>query len=374
MSSCNAVEESQVDLIVSGLEYLAQGFSLFDGELRLVACNRQFLDLLDFPTELGTIGRPLGDFFRFNAERGDYGAGDIEQLVKERIALASKAEPHCFERVRPNGTVLEIRGTPLPGGGFVTTYSDVTERKTWEESLQAAKHKAEEANHAKSAFLNMVTHDLRTPLTSIRSFAEILGDDAAIDAAQRQQFLGIINSECLRLVRMINDLLDFAKIDAGRMDWCIADLDAAELVQSAVTSMTPVFADKRVALELTLPAQPLRIVGDHDRLTQVLINLLANALKFAPENVGRVSVRLAGDGNEVRFSVVDNGPGIAAEKHGEVFEEFRQVLSASGSRPPGSGLGLAICRRIVDHLGGRIWVDSTPPDGASFSFTVPYSA
>jgi signal transduction histidine kinase len=373
MPSAKAEETSRVDLIVGGLEYLAQGFSIFDSELRLVACNRRFLELLGFSEEMGSIGRPLADFFRFNAERGDYGAGDIEELVEERIVLARKAEAHCFERVRPNGTVLEVRGTPLPNGGFVTTYSDVTERKTWEESLQAAKQKAEAANQAKSAFLNMVTHDLRTPLTSIRSFAEILSDNAEIDAEQRKEFLGIINSECLRLVRMLNDLLDFAKIEAGRMDWCIEDLDAAELLQSAVTSMSPMFAEKQVALELTLPEHAPRIAADRDRLTQVIINLLSNAWKFAPENSGRVHVRLDCEAHEARISVADNGPGIPAEKHDEVFEEFRQVVSANTTHPAGTGLGLAICRRIVDHLGGRIWVESAPPDGATFSFTVPCS-
>ncbi|EXI82966.1 MAG: Non-motile and phage-resistance protein [Candidatus Accumulibacter appositus] len=374
MPPAKAEETSRVDLIVGGLEYLAQGFSIFDSELRLVACNRRFLELLGFPEEMGSIGRPLADLFRFNAERGDYGAGDIEELVKERIALARKAEAHCFERVRPNGTVLEVRGTPLPNGGFVTTYSDVTERKTWEDSLQAAKQKAEAANQAKSAFLNMVTHDLRTPLTSIRSFAEILSDNAGIDAEQRQEFLGIINSECLRLVRMLNDLLDFAKIEAGRMDWSIEELDGAELLQSAATSMTPMFAEKQVALELTLPAQAApRIAGDRDRLTQVIINLLSNAWKFAPANSGHVRVRLDCLASEARISVADNGPGIPAEKHEEVFEEFRQVVGANTTHPAGTGLGLAICRRIVDHLGGRIWVESAPPDGATFSFTVPYS-
>ncbi len=374
MPPAKAEETSRVDLIVGGLEYLAQGFSIFDSELRLVACNRRFLELLGFPEELGSIGRPLADLFRFNAERGDYGPGDIEEQVKERIALARKAEAHCFERVRPNGTVLEVCGTPLPNGGFVTTYSDVTERKTWEENLQAAKQKAEAANQAKSAFLNMVTHDLRTPLTSIRSFAEILSDNAGIDAEQQQEFLGIINSECLRLVRMLNDLLDFAKIEAGRMDWSIEDLDAAELLQSAVTSMTPMFAEKQVALELTLPAQTApHIAGDRDRLTQVIINLLSNAWKFAPENSGRVRVRLDCLASEARISVADNGPGIPAEKHDEVFEEFRQIVGANTTHPAGTGLGLAICRRIVDHLGGRIWVDGAPPDGATFSFTVPYS-
>lgn len=373
MSPTEGMEANRIHLIVGGLEYLAQGFSIFDRELRLVAWNGHFLDLLDFPAELGTFGRPLADFFRFNAERGDYGPGAIEDHVRDRIDLAMKAEPHCFERARPNGTVIEVRGTPLPGGGFVTTYTDVTERKTWEASLEAAKQKAEDANRAKSAFLNMVTHDLRTPLTSIRSFAEILSDDPEIDADKRGEFLGVINTECLRLVRMINDLLDFAKIEAGRMDWRITELDPAALAKSAVTSMTPMFEEKRVALELTLPAQVPRVTGDTDRLTQVVINLLSNAYKFAPENTGRVRVSLDSGPAGVTISVADNGPGIPPEKHEEVFEEFRQVVSASGIRPPGTGLGLAICRRIVEHLGGRIWVESTPPGGAIFRFTVPYA-
>lgn len=372
MSSDAGVEADRVHLIIGGLESLAQGFSIFDRELRLVAWNRHFLELLDFPAELGLFGRSLADFFRFNAERGDYGPGEIEDLVRDRIALASKAEAHCFERVRPDGSVIEVRGTPLPGGGFVTTYTDVTERKSWEESLQAAKQKAEEANRAKSAFLNMVTHDLRTPLTSIRSFAEILSDNPELDAAQRDEFLGVINTECLRLVRMINDLLDFAKIEAGRMDWCITALDPADLVKSAVTSIMPMFAEKGVALELILPPQAPQVTGDKDRLTQVLINLLSNAYKFVPENTGLVRVSLDCGPSEATIAVADNGPGIPPEKQEEVFEEFRQVVSASGVRPPGTGLGLTICRRFVDHLGGRIWVESAPPDGATFRFTIPY--
>lgn len=373
MASDQDREADRIHLLVGGLEYLAQGFSIFDRELRLVAWNHQFLDLLDFPAELGSFGRPLGDFFRFNAERGDYGEGPIDDLVEARIALAEKAEPHCFERVRPNGMVIEVRGTPLPGGGFVTTYTDVTERKTWEDSLQAAKQKAEDANLAKTAFLNMVTHDLRTPLTSIRSFAEILRDDPEIDAEKRGEFLGVINTECLRLVRMINDLLDFAKIEAGRMEWCITEVDPAALLKSAVASLEPMFAEKHVALELMLPPQVTPVTGDVDRLTQVVVNLLSNAWKFAPEQTGRVSVNLDCRPTEATVTVTDNGPGIPPEKHDEVFQEFRQVINASGTAPPGTGLGLAICRRMVEHLGGRIWVESTPPDGATFRFTVPNS-
>lgn len=364
-------ETDRIHMIIGGLEYLAQGFSIFDRELRLVAWNQHYLELLDFPPEMGSFGRPLADFFRYNAERGDYGPGEVDELVNTRIELAKKAEPHCFERVRPNGTAIEVRGTPLPGGGFVTTYTDITERKSWEESLQAAKRKAEEANRAKSAFLNMVTHDLGTPLTSIRSLTDILCNDPDIDERQRREFLGVVNSECQRLARMIDDLLDFAKIEAKSMDWTIADFDPSALLKNAITSLKPMFIEKNVKLDLTLPPKAGLVTGDTDRLTQVVINLLSNAYKYAPEGSGAVKVRLECGPTESTISVSDNGPGIPPEKHEEVFEEFRQVLDTGGNAPPGTGLGLAICRRVVEHLGGRIWVESEPPNGATFRFAIP---
>jgi hypothetical protein len=357
--------------IGEGLEHLAQGFSIFDRELRLAAWNRQFLQLLDFPDDMGKPGRPLADFFRFNASRGDYGPGDIERLVGERLVLAAKREPHCFERVRPNGTVIEIRGQPLPGGGFVTTYTDITERKRWENELKEAKQAAEEANRAKSEFLNMVSHELRTPLTSIRSFSEILSDNPDLDPGQRTDFLRIMNTECRRLIRMTDDLLDFAKISAGRMNWFITTLDPANLVRFAATSVAPIFAEKQIELAVNLPPAAPPIGGDADRVTQVIVNLLSNAQKFAPVQGGRVTVDLDVGTEELTISVADNGPGIPLDEQVEVFREFHQVVGEDGSHPPGTGLGLAICQRIVEHLGGRIWVESRPGAGATFRFTLP---
>ncbi len=374
MSSRQDLEAGWIEIIREGLEHLAQGFSIFDSEFRLAAWNRQFLELLDFPDELGTLGRPLSDFFRYNANRGEYGPGAIDDLVEARMALAAGMKPHCFERERPDGTVIEIRGQPLPAGGFVTTYTDITERTRWENDLQAAKQAAEQANRAKADFLNLVSHELRTPLTSILSFSEILGDHPDIDIDQRAEFLRVIHTECQRLIRMIGDLLDFAKIDAGRMKWHIKALEPKTFVESAAASVAPVFTEKRIELTLALPPETPLIDGDSDRLTQVVVNLLANAQKFAPKATGRVRVGLDVGPTDVTISVADNGPGIPPEKHEEIFEEFRQVVSEDDPHPPGTGLGLAICRRIVEHLGGRIWVESAMREGATFRFTVPIIA
>ena len=131
------------------------------------------------------------------------------------------------------------------------------------------------------------------------------------------------------------------------------------------------FEEKHVDLKLTLPSAAPPVLGDADRLTQVVINLLANAQKFAPEDTGRVHVGLDIGAADVTISVADNGPGIPPEKQDEIFKEFRQVASADGERPPGTGLGLAICRRILDHLDGHIRVDSTPPEGTTFHITLP---
>ena len=217
----------------------------------------------------------------------------------------------------------------------------------------------------------MVSHDLRTPLTSIRSFSEILHNNPDIALSERKEFLTIINKECQRLIRMINDLLDFAKIEAGRMEWCIDELDAKSLTEAAVASVAPMFEEKHVDLSLAIPVKVPPITGDGDRLTQVLVNLLSNAFKFAPEQSGCVRVGLHCGRSELIISVADNGPGIPVDQQEQIFQEFRQVLAQDGTHPSGTGLGLAICRRIVNHLGGRIWVESVVGRGTTFRFTLP---
>jgi len=160
------------------LEYMEHGISLVDSNLIMLATNRRFFELLDFPPSLAAPGTPFSAFLRHNAARGDYGPGDIEEQVRSRIAMAARFEPHMFERTRPDGTVIEIRGMPVPGRGFVTTYTDITKRAKAERELALAKIAADVANQTKSEFLANMSHEIRTPMNGI------IGNPAKRDIAK----------------------------------------------------------------------------------------------------------------------------------------------------------------------------------------------
>jgi len=239
--------------------------------------------------------------------------------------------------------------------------------------LRAANLRLEELDRLKDEFLTTVTHELRTPLTSIRSFSEILHDNPSLSAEQRREFLAIVIKESERLTRLINQVLDLAKIEAGRFDWQIGPVDMKALIAEAVAATGQLFEARGVRLERILPEGVPPARADRDQIVQVVINLLSNAVKFSPDRGGAVRLELAARPQGVEVSITDNGPGIAPEHLGEVFESFRQFADPAGGKPQGSGLGLAICRRIVEHLGGTIRVVSRPGEGATFRFVVPYA-
>jgi signal transduction histidine kinase len=189
--------------------------------------------------------------------------------------------------------------------------------------------------------------------------------------AERQHFLTIIIRESERLTRLINQVLDLTKIETGRMKWQIAAIDLREVVDHAVTSLRQLFDERNIAVEVRMPDTVPTIQGDRDQLIQLAINLLSNAQKFCPADIGRVEVGIETSDHEVTVRVADNGPGIPLHEQEAIFEKFHQVRSDKTGNPMGSGLGLAICRGIVEHLGGRIWVESRPGHGATFYFTVP---
>jgi signal transduction histidine kinase len=249
---------------------------------------------------------------------------------------------------------------------------------------QEARAAAELANEAKSRFLANVSHELRTPLTSVVGFARLnrkrLDEvvfpvvdrtEPRVDRAVRQvgDNLGIIVEEGERLTGLINDLLDLAKIEAGRLEWRMAPLHLEDVVRRATAATSALFEVSGVVLDVHVADALPEVSGDAERLVQVVINLLSNAVKFSPG--GRVSVTVDRPGDEVRVSVADTGKGIVAADLDRIFEPFRQASDTMPGGPRGTGLGLPIARQIVRAHGGDLRVSSAPGEGSTFWFTIP---
>jgi hypothetical protein len=258
----------------------------------------------------------------------------------------------------------------------VLAYSRQLEQKSREleaatQELRGANQRLQELDRLKDDFITTVTHELRTPLTSIRAFSEILNDNPRLDEGERARFLGIIVKESERLTRLINQVLDLAKIEAGSAEWHNAEVDLKEIIEDSITATSQIFKEQNIRATVDLEAGVPAVFADRDRLIQVMLNLLSNAAKFCDKQRGLVEVRLRRDGGALRVDVRDNGPGISAENQQVVFEKFRQVGDTLTDKPQGTGLGLPICREIIGHFGGKLWVESRPGEGANFSFTLP---
>ena len=241
------------------------------------------------------------------------------------------------------------------------------------DELRAANEQLKSLDRMKDDFMSSVTHELRTPLTSIRALSEMMADDLDMPAEQRQQFLSIINAETERLSRLVNQVLDMAKIESGLAQWNTTDVDLRELMLRAVQTTAEMFRERGAAVVLDLPESVPTLRADADRLTQVLLNLLSNAAKFLPPAGGRVDARLQVLESGLRVEIRDNGSGVAADQQALIFEKFRQGGDAA-NRPQGTGLGLPISRQIVEHFGGRMWLGSGPGPGACFAFELPWPA
>jgi Na+/proline symporter/nitrogen-specific signal transduction histidine kinase len=296
---------------------------------------------------------------------GTIGAASARTMV----ATVAQEEPLGMEEVM----------TIIDEASHVIAYSHELAQKQQEleaatASLKAANDRLKELDRLKDDFISTVTHELRTPLTSIRAFSEILHDNPDIDPAERGRFLGLIIKESERLTRLINQVLDLAKLESGMAEWQTADLDLREIVGEAVSATSQIFKSRGVAVEARLPESVPMVAADRDRVMQVMLNLLSNAVKFSPSGTGSVEVRLTEEHDGVRVDVRDNGVGVSREHQTVIFEKFRQVGDTLTQKPAGTGLGLAICRQIVERLGGRLWLESEPGRGSVFSFSLPLAA
>ena len=223
-------------------------------------------------------------------------------------------------------------------------------------------------DEAKTNFLANVSHELRTPLTSIRAFSEILMSYPDEEETQ-QEFLQIISSESERLTRLVNDVLDVTKIESGQMDWRDDSIDTSDLLEKCARTIAPLFEQSNLRFDQHVPANLPPIRGDHDRLQQVIHNLLNNAMKFTSD--GTVGLRVSVIGAELHIKVSDTGIGIAPADQERVFEKFQQVGDTLTGKPKGTGLGLTICRDIVAHHGGRLTLESEPGRGSRFTIVLP---
>ncbi|HKX30530.1 MAG TPA: sensor histidine kinase [Blastocatellia bacterium] len=258
-------------------------------------------------------------------------------------------------------------------------YSRELERKSHElevtsAELKAANERLKELDHLKDDFIFTVTHELRTPLTSIRSFAEILHDNPDLESEKRLKFLGIITKESERLSRLINQVLDMAKIESGNAEWHPVRVNLKEVIEESLAATSQLFNERGIGVDLRFPEVAPAITADRDRLMQVMLNLLSNAVKFCDPISGQVTIAVCEEHRHLRVDVRDNGSGISLDAQQTIFDKFRQVRDTRNGKPQGTGLGLPISRQIITHFGGRLWVESRPGAGATFSFTLPIAA
>ncbi|QHG88147.1 PAS-domain containing protein [Xanthomonas sp. NCPPB 1638] len=364
------------------LEHLPQGVVVIDAALTLVAWNSRYVELFRFPSELLQIGRPIEDLFRYNARRGLLGPGPIEAAIERRLNHLRSGRPHMRESEKEDGTVLEIRGNPLPDGGFVTSYADITSYKNAARELRsladalehrvaertrdlaAAKREAESANRYKTRFVASAVHDLLQPLNAARMFVSVLRGQ--LREAGSVRVVDNIDGALAAQDAILNSLLDISRLEAGSLKTQVHHFALAPLLETLAREFGILAGDRGLTLEWV--ATSAVVLSDETLLRRILQNFLSNAIRYTPR--GRVLIGCRRHGNGVRIEVHDQGPGIPEALQHEIFEEFRR-LDDGVANDRGAGLGLAIVERIGRLLGHRIGLRSTLGRGSVFSVTLP---
>ncbi len=392
LDDASAAIQYSRDLLQHALDHVRQGISVFDRDLHLLAWNRAFLDLYDLPSDIVRVGVGLEEIVRFNAERGTYGPGSIDELIAVRL----HSFVHDFEPVRlklhPSGTVIEISSNQLPDGGFVTTYTDVTEAVAVEEAreraneileqrvrerteeltrlneaLSRAKAEAEEANISKTRFLAAASHDILQPLNAARLYVTSL-----VERDREAGHAGLaenVDASLDAVEEILTALLDISRLDTGAMKPQWSSFRIEEIFRQLQREFEPVAAEKK--LRLTFLRSSLTVRSDRRLLRRLLQNLVSNAVKYTP--TGRVLVGARRRSGRLVIEVWDTGIGIPTSKQKVVFREF-QRLDQGAKVARGLGLGLSIVERIGRVLDHPVTLKSEPGRGSVFRVEVPVAS
>ena len=358
------VEAAHADLLAT-LETIPAALMIFnpDGSVRLR--NKAATEILGIEPQNPELRKSYWDRFKRVARDGT--EIPVDQWVYARALRGERVENQELDVHHPDGRVFPIlaSGAPLRNDrnqivGAVVAFQDIS-------SLR-------EVDRMKDEFVSIVSHELRTPLTSIQGSVQlVLADSASVVNPEHRQLLQVALNNGERLVRIINDMLDIAKIESGNLTLHPKAIQIAEIVRQSVQVVDGAARNAQVTIETKIPAALQPVMADSDRMVQAMVNLLSNAVKFAPP---RSTVTITAQASEqlVTVSVIDEGDGIAPENLHRLFRKFQQVDSSSSRRRGGTGLGLAITKALVEQHGGRIFVDSELHKGTRFSFTLPVAS
>ncbi|MCB6177723.1 response regulator [Rhodobacter sp. Har01] len=359
--------------IWAAVEALPDGFVLFDREERLLTCNQRYRDMFPDSAPLMVRGTSFEDLLRHGLQAGHVPAavGREEDWLADRLRQMREARETSENHLADGRWILESDHV-TPDGGRVGLRTDITQLREQQTALEAARKAAEAANRAKSAFLANMSHEIRTPMNGVVGMAELLCDTSLSD--EQRLFAETIRSSGEALLVIINDILDYSKLEAERMTLHPEPFDLERTIHEVTMLLQPRARAKGLDLMIDYDMfLPTGFVGDPGRLRQVLTNLLGNAVKFTDK--GHVLIRVVGieaeaGRHQLHVTVEDTGIGISPEHLDHIFGEFNQVEDEQNRKYEGTGLGLAITRRLIERMGGAVWVDSDPGKGSVFGFRV----
>jgi Na+/proline symporter/signal transduction histidine kinase len=378
-------------LLQGAIENITQGISVVDQSLRLVAWNRRYLELFNYPDDLISVGRPIADIIRHNAERGLCGPGEAEVHVARRLHWMRQGRAHTSERLFPNGRVIELIGNPMPGGGFVMSFTDITAFREAEQALKdanegleqrvaertcelsqlnlaltEAKGTAEAISKSKTRFLAAVSHDLMQPLNAARLFSAALSHQGDGLSGEAQQLVQHMDSSLRSVEDLISDLLDISRLENGKITPDRKPFAVNELFDILDVEFTALAQEQ--GLTFNVRGTSLRIDSDAKLLRRILQNFLTNAFRYGK---GPILLGVRRKQGELSLEVWDRGPGIPDDKLLVIFEEFKRLDSHQTRAEKGLGLGLAIADGLCRILGHPLQVRSWPGKGSVFSVRVP---